>query len=280
MRRYQQLSAPTGSDALGALRGRNLESQVTRDYHRIEKGLALRDPRRPFGVAVRNRLELLLQNEGSESEYGKNAESALQALEEWNERGQIDASVSPKYVTLPASSISQDELTRFFKSRKSIRTYISTPVPEDQVRQAVELAQHTPSVCNRQPWRVHVYHGEYAQKVLGLHNGSAAFAKNVPSVAVITVDAPLFGGSGERNQRWIDGGLFAMSFVWALHGLGISTCMLNWSRSNDDSDRLRVTAGIPESEDVITLLAFGFANPEARVARSPIRPTTAVFVSH
>lgn len=93
----------------------------------------------------------------------------------------------------------------------------------------------------------------------------------VPVVAVVTVDSRLFTGTHERNQRWVDGALFAMSLVWALHGLGLSTCMLNWSMNNAASNRLRAAAGLPEHEDVVVLLALGYAATGCRVARSPRR---------
>jgi len=46
------------------------------------------------------------------------------------------------------------DLRDFFSCRSSVRDYASVPVAETLVRQAVSMAMKTPSVCNRQAWRV------------------------------------------------------------------------------------------------------------------------------
>lgn len=63
-----------------------------------------------------------------------------------------------------------------------------------------------------------------------------------------------------------------MSFVWALHALGVQSCMLNWSMPNRATAALRRVAGIDEGEDVIVLVAIGHRAGGSRVARSERRP--------
>jgi nitroreductase len=45
-------------------------------------------------------------------------------------------------------------------SRHSCRSFLATPVPDDQIRQIFTLAQQTPSWCNTQPWQVNFLSGE------------------------------------------------------------------------------------------------------------------------
>lgn len=279
MRRYYRFSTPAGAGALSALEGRQLECQVTKDYHRIEKGLSLAEPKWPFGAAVEERLETTVQRAPA-SAYRAHAEDARAALALWNGAHEIDPVVSPSLSDIEPARIAPEELVAFFRSRRSIRAFGPEPVSDDLVAEAVALAINTPSVCNRQSWRAHYYSGEQAQRVLALQNGSKAFARGIPSVLVVTVDNALFSGSGERNQRWVDGGLFAMSLVWALHGLGLGTCMLNWSRINSASDQLRDVAGIDRSEEVIVMIGVGIPAPGARVARSSRRSLEEVFKNH
>lgn len=280
MRRYYRYSAPAGTESFSKLSGRNLECQVTKDYHRIEKGLSLSSPRQPFGIKVQERLEVLMGTAGAAGNYIQYAGDAITALESWNSDGVIDPLVCPDGSSLMRASIDSAELEKFFASRRSVRSFDpSLPVPEELIRSAVSMALNTPSVCNRQPWRVHVFESGEAQDVLRHHNGSAAFASTIPAVAVVTSDSRLFSGSGERNQRWIDGGLFAMSLVWALHGQGLATCMLNWSRVNSASDALRETAAIGDSEEIIVMIAIGYPTDNFRIARSSRRDVDSVLVS-
>jgi nitroreductase len=266
--RYQRTSGERDSNSRKNTSGDNLEAQITKDYHRVEKGLALHAPKRPFGAGVKERLTSLLSVTTDEP-YASQARRAVDALDQWNLHGEIDESISPladtQYEPLKAGVLSN-----FFNSRRSVRNFDPRKsITESTLRQAAQLASATPSVCNRQAARVHFYTGsDDVQRILRHQNGNTGFRSFIPAVAVVTVRRGMFLGPSERNQRWIDGGLFAMTLVWALHGLGLSTCMLNWSMNNAQSDALRQTAQIESSEDVIVLIAIGYSRNGHRIARS------------
>ena len=46
------------------------------------------------------------------------------------------------------------------RTRKSIRAFTDRPVPEETVREILEISQRAPSGTNTQPWHVHVAAGE------------------------------------------------------------------------------------------------------------------------
>jgi len=251
-----------------------VEAQVTKDYHRIEKGLALRSPRRPFGAAPQARLAKSSADLAPDALHREHAATALQALERWNTNGTVDDNISPPRGLSDARGISDPDL--YFRSRRSVRDFDDRPVDLSQLERAAELAINSPSVCNRQSWKVRYYLDEEAREVLKYQNGNSGFRDTIPAVALVTADLQLSTGSGERNQAWIEGGLFSMSLVWALHALGLDSCMLNMSVSNAHADRLRASEGISDSEVIIMMIAIGHGRKGHRVARSPRRPTSAV----
>lgn len=282
--RYMRVSSPRDGVVTAQSDPDHFEAQLTKDYHRVEKGLALPAPKRPFGAKVEARLrDVLPAAEAalpSDAPVLANARTALAALDLWNAEGAIDDDVSPIGERL-APQIDEATLTAFFETRRSIRNFVATPDVAERVARAAALARHTPSVCNRQAGRLHLYTAPaQVRDVLSHQNGNAGFRETVPAVAVVTVDSRLFTGVTERNQRFVDGGLFAMTFVWALHGVGLSTCMLNWSMNNRESNALRRAADIPEHEDIITMIAIGDKAPNARIARSPRRDVNEVLVNH
>ncbi|WP_166785856.1 nitroreductase family protein [Cryobacterium sp. TMT1-62] len=272
--------------------GRQLETQLTKDYHRVEKGLALREPKRPFGAEVEKRLRVglgaLTNKDSNPMGYGAYAESALAALQSWNAGGDVDDTV--------ALRVSRDDVFRqiengqssnvtwnsFFTSRRSVRDFDnSIEVDLADIEAAVVLATNTPSVCNRQAFRVHMFTGKTAvADVLAQQNGNAGFRSSIPVVLAVTVDVRLFSGPSERNQRWIDGGLFAMTLGWALHSRELGTCFLNWSMKNSESNAFRASAGIAAHEDIITLIAVGIPPQSFKVARSPRRQIGEILVQH
>lgn len=271
-KRYLRNSAPDDGGASILLNGRNLEAQLTKDYHRVEKGLALPEPKRPFGASVLNRLDMLIpvaEANGAVGTYVSYAQSARTALLEWNEGMAVSDDISPVRETTAAGI---DDVRRFFSSRHSTRDFDDRAVSLADLIEAVEMAINTPSVCNRQAWLVRLQlDREDIVRSLAFQNGNTGFTENIPALAIVTVDSQLFAGSGERNQGWIEGGLFSMSLVWALHGMGIDSCMLNMSLPNRRTDALRRELGIPDNELVIMMIAIGYGKEGHRVARSPRR---------
>lgn len=266
-KRYLTFSGPDDWAAVGPLPERNLEAQITKDYHRIEKGLALASPKRPFGDSVLERLDRLIPVSGG-AEYREYAESARRALLQWNTEGTVDDEVSPPS---RAGDRGLRDPDAFFGSRHSVRDFSTEAVSEAELQRAVELAMHTPSVCNRQSWIIRLYKDpESIKQALRFQNGNAGM-EVVPALALITVDSRLFTGPSERNQGFIEGGLFSMSFGWALHAIGLDSVMLNLSISTRRMSELRRGLSVPEHEMIIMMTAIGRGRPGHRVARSPRR---------
>ncbi|WP_169914647.1 nitroreductase family protein [Rhodococcoides yunnanense] len=285
---YMKDAAPSERIAFGVTDPVHLECTLTKDYHRIEKGISLRVPKRPFGEAVANRIQHnLLAFDGIEStdeggrEFVRYSVEALEALNLWNREGERDSRLDFELAT-PRSGHDVDNVSRFFGSRSSVRSFDRTrEIPAEILNNAIALAANSPSVCNRQSWRAHLYTDPVdVLNVLKLQNGNSAFRDEVPCVAVVTVDRRLFSGIEERNQRWVDGGLFAMSLVWGLHALGLSSCMLNWSVNADRSRALREEGNIPAVEDIIVMIAIGYADEGAKRARSSRRPLEGIARFH
>ena len=171
------------------------------------------------------------------------------------------------------------DLEDFFGSRHSVRQFGSEPVERSDIEWAVRMAQRSPSVCNRQTGRVHVFENDQlGSKVLDCQTGNRGFGHQANKVIVVTVDLRRFLSIGERNQCWVDGGLFAMSLVWALHSRGIGTCFLNWSAEKEQDERLRSVANIQDWENVITLMAVGSLPEQFSVASSPRRNLKDILV--
>ena len=51
------------------------------------------------------------------------------------------------------------------KARRSIRGFKPDPVPEELLREILDIARHAPSNCNTQPWHITVVSGEARNKL-------------------------------------------------------------------------------------------------------------------
>lgn len=283
-----------------------LESHIVMDFHRVEKGLTLPEPRPWFG---RETVERLLANcvryaalDGHDKAILAGALGALREYKhkfqsspnEWWSAIEPDfeklASSTPEFensvggtepLLLSGNKLDEWNFSKFARSRSSIRNFSERSVDLGVIQSAIADAQTTPSVCNRQAARVRIFaQGEFANKVLQTQNGNRGFGHTASHVLVVTSDLSAFLTPGERNQGYIDGGMFAMSLIYGLHGAGVGSCPLNWSTVKSQDLRLRKLIGLPDEEIVIMMIAIGYPSDDAVVTASPLRNFDRVLLSH
>ncbi len=259
----------------------SIQRELTYWYHQVEKALTFRKIKRPFGARARDGLKIAFdspQLSDVSSTVVAAASDALGALSAWNDDGSISNNVAP-HAEVPKE---WEGAQSFFSTRRSCRDFDPRRrVSAEVIYEALRRAQHTPSVCNRQAPRAHLLQTEsIVASALALQSGNRGFGESVQQLFVITADRRAFSEAEERNQGWIDGGLFAMTLVWALHSLGISSCMLNWSMGVTATRKLRSVLGLPDHEDVICMVAIGYARPGSRAARSQRLPINEILTEH
>jgi nitroreductase len=274
------------------------------DYHRLEKGLALSNPTPGFGCAVALRLLHNIQEYRARFGTASHLIEAAGALRQYcyfhESHGIIHADIkdAAEQILAEASAASckttaggtlaltRDailttaciDLSRFFGCRHSIRHFADREVEPELLEKAITLAGRTPSVCNRQPWRAHaIFDRERIKKALARQNGNRGFEHQIKCLIVITSTQSSFVSIGERHQAYIDGGMFSMSVVYALHSLGLGTCCLNWSVERHVDAAFRREQELPIDECVIMLIAVGHLPDRLNVAMSPRKSVNALL---
>jgi len=247
-----------------------MEMQTIMDIHSVEKGLSLQETKHPFGAELLKRIDLELDNAPENFYWTRDLLESREALHKWNQQKiksqQLAVAMKRSAETAAFSG------TKILETRHSVRTFDSNlPVTDEHLLEAVRVASFAPSVCNRQSWNITFARSpEIKSALLALQNGNLGFTA-IPVVGVISVNLSLFSGAGERNQAWIDGGIFAMSLSLALHGAGLGSCLLNTSVRNGYSEKIRKIAKIPEGHQVISMIAIGFPEQNYLKARSSRR---------
>jgi nitroreductase len=287
---------------------RRLEALIFVHFHKIEKTLALPEPPELFGTSYLGPLLDLLEAWAKEVGDFEAVvfRAACGALSGY--RGRVGARLEREFPELaarldrelgrygPSRAIPVDEGThrltaaelraavgdidfeRLARLRHSVRNFAPDPVPEEVITRAVEIAQRTPSVCNRQAWRVHVYTApEDKEIVLRTQDGNAGFGHLAARVLLISSDTRVYVTSGERHQAYVDGGMFAMTLVYALQAEGIVSCCLNLCNYFFQDVAVHRACRIPPWEIPIMMIAIGYPAPEYRVAASARLDTDSVL---
>lgn len=176
------------------------------------------------------------------------------------------------------SSMKLENPEQFFLGRSSLREYSEEPVNIEVVYRALKLAQKTPSSCNMQPG--HTYIIRDAEKIrmsLNIQSGNKGFGHKIQGLLIVTADQQAFISSSERYQHWIDGGMYSMSVVYALHALGLASCCLNWSEDPKRDLLLRRTLGINHSHSIMMMISYGWPDAQNKVCSSPRKPVSDTF---
>lgn len=270
----------------------HLDAYVTMEYHALEKGMALRHPRPGFGRRHVRSLIALIRTSADRHGWRPvtlQALSVLRAYQASQPEGYRDPEIDRLAASAPLTdetrggtrTVSRDEVLRdacvdlsaFFTSRSSVRDFSDEPVDRQLIERAVRMARTTPSVSNRQAWRVYLLKEREAIDVALRHqNGNRGFRDRIDTLLIVTSDLTRFANAGERFQCWIDGGMFSMTLVYALHSLGLGTCCLNMSSTRAQDRGLRRDVAIRPNDTVIMMIAVGTLPERYRVTESPDRP--------
>jgi nitroreductase len=269
--------------------------KAVRIYHRIEKSLSFRQRDSNSGWGAAGDLVVHLKKYKKESnsftyhekvglkvlgdfievavaENNSKTKAITEFWEQHKEPSFVEGGVVEKSLADLQGGILLDP-EAFFLSRFSVRDFDCKNVSNENIEKAISLALNTPSVCNRQGSFVYCLNTRAEiDKALSLQNGNRGFGHEIPCLLILCADISAFDTAGERYQQWIDGGMFSMSIVWALHSLGLASCCLNWAKGPVDDLRLRKLVKIKNEHTVLMMLAVGMPRENLKVCYSARKP--------
>jgi len=165
--------------------------------------------------------------------------------------------------------ISYDDLLALAWRRRSVRWYLSDPVPRAMIDKAVVVAGLSPSACNRQPFEFRFFDDpELCRKVASLPAGTGGFHHQFPCVAAIIGDLSAFPFERDRHLIYIDASLAAMAFQFALEVQGIASCSINWPEDSYRDMQMSNLLGLKPFQRTIMCMSLGWPDPDGMVPYS------------
>ena len=253
-----------------------IEAKIILDYHSIEKGLLFPKTKYGFAKDKIKRLNKLLKNKevlkNSKNSQLLTAYSIMCEYYELHKKNNFDISVyyseddyllyketldslyNPDFKGFYSYSKetffhhSQSPFDKFSESRKSVRNFTKNKIDDTLIENAIALSKNAPSVCNRQPSKVYYINDKMKiDKILEMQSGLNGFSKDILQLLIVTTDVNYYYSIGERYQFYIDGGVYLMNLLYALHFYKIAACPANWAKEKDDEKRLKQTIAIGEA---------------------------------
>lgn len=280
-----------------------LEYYLTKQYHIIEKGLSLPNPRLEFGQETI--VNLIKKSTKYYETYGTSEllTSISSCLNEYlsfnktlnvntdtdyynNMREFIDK-VQPNKLGGTKEMTKKDILNsihfdfkNFLRTRTSVRDFSDKEVELNQIIEAIDLAKLAPSVCNRQGWKAHVYSdATLINQLLTLQNGNRGFTESINKLLIIAGDMRSFTKL-ESNQIFIDGGIFSMNILLSLHSKGLGAVALNTCLPYTTEKEVKKIGDLKEYEKLIMMIGIGNIKNDFKVAISNRKDTSQVYQVH
>lgn len=275
-------------------------SRIMYNVHALEKGLARTSDFRPgFGrkaLADLNDALVVYRTAGHDREAFAYAQgvSILQRYRELHAKHDYDLTFLEQLVdhefldTLADKGVAGTKVLRrtekqrnheknFYElayGRSSVRQFSGRQIDTTKVMAALKAAEKTPSVCNRQGWRV--YWSEDKNLVARVLKHQRGFGQpQLPEVLLtITVSNSTFLSPVERNEAFVDGGLFSMSVMYGLEHEGLAAVPLNAMMYHKDQCAVRELLSIDDSEMITMFIAVGDFPDETVVPISDRKPAS------
>ncbi|MEX2513469.1 MAG: nitroreductase family protein [Cyclobacteriaceae bacterium] len=283
----------TFSRTTGSVTSSKLAAEIIIQYHIIEKGLTMPLPRLGFGkdiiISLCNLCIDYIKKYGTENEQLITGIQVILEYENYHKTQNYSldtpvvdnikkvSSIVPNLSASMQKAISKNEYFKdihssflsFSNTRASVRNYTNEDVPMERILSALELAKNTPSACNRQAWRTYLFtNKEKISHILEVQGGNRGFGHLSNKLILICGEIGAFGEIAERNQVYIDGGMYAMNLLYSLHYFEIGACILNCSITPEKDLILRKLCGNNKSEVFIAMIACGIPPESFKIANS------------
>lgn len=271
----------------------NLEAKIIFHYHSLEKGLSNVAFREGFGEYAYTELIKTLK-QYVDNGYDRNNiafQTGLSVLNEYvikHQSSQFNTNFIEKSIKEITDTPSDSNLGGVFVLKKeniikksksnfedlalnrfSVRDYSPNPVKIDLINQALNIAKKTPSVCNRQPWHTYVIRNKkLINDSLAIQSGFRGHGKNLDTLILVTSNNNFLYDYQERNQGFIDSGMYSMSLIYSLQYLGLATCAMNTNMTFEKDRNLRELLKIPNNQNLIMFIAIGTYEDEFKVPKS------------
>lgn len=288
-----------------AIAGRQLEANIIRQLHGVEKGLCLENPRLGFGIPkihemfdyvqqylalgeenyfclymVRDAVQAYLDFHKEKGFSNEGVESVAQRLQWLKEQLPENAECfgGTQLFSKDQMQFTPEQVENLFYTRHSVREFSGEPVSSEDIKRAIALAQMCPSACNRQCSRVYLVDPKkYMAEMKSDLQGIGGFADDAYGFLLVTAKKSAYA-LGERHQHLVSGAIFAGYLALALHACNIAACTVQRSVSpNVLWERFKRNNDIPGDEQIVLMFAIGKYKEETKVPVSKRFPVDSIY---
>ena len=275
---YNRNTKAYASHAFSLTQNQSSLDEVLQLSHRLEKGMVNQNPRMGWGEDKAERLyELMIHLNDSQPDELFGYKTALGVLISYIEekKRHNDYSDRIKKIDMNLKSINntrgsvggveyynrseliidyneRKKIINSILSRHSIRDFSSDSINYSDLFAAIDLANHCPSACNRQPYHVYVISGAEREKL--------DTSKVIRADKYLIITGRISAFSIEEYNDWlVSASIFAGYLSLCLHIYNIANCPIRMDLLERAQvyKNIRDYCRIPETEQIILEFAIG-----------------------
>ena len=143
-------------------------------------------------------------------------------------------------------------------SRKSIRSFLDKPIPQDVLADMLEAARLSPSTQNRQPWRFIIIQNQDRIKQMSVNCGLIGlanfFVRSAPCIIIACADTDKDIKINGQEYYLVDTAIAFQQMMLMAWNHGIGSCWLGAFSEK----KLRNWLDLPKSWRIVALSPFGY----------------------
>jgi nitroreductase len=148
------------------------------------------------------------------------------------------------------------EFYEVIKTRRSIRAYKNTPIPEEKLLRVIEAARIAPSGHNRQFWKFYVVESEGKKKKVAEGCGGQSWISEAPIVIVAVGWKVPFNRGGYMGEMTftMDVSIAFTQLILAARAEDLGTCWIG----DFNNETLKKVLSLPDEEIVVAVTPIGY----------------------
>ncbi len=144
--------------------------------------------------------------------------------------------------------------------RRSVRKYLTTPVPKEMVEKLLEVAYYSPSAKNKHPIHYIIVEDKAVLQSFKKFHGSAAMFDQAPLGIVIC---------GDMTEAWAtwrdDAAAVTTNICNAAYELGLGSCWCGLYPRDMRVDGMKEALNLPNHIMPYAMIVLGYPDPEIEI---------------
>ena len=148
------------------------------------------------------------------------------------------------------------EFYEVIKTRRSIRSFKDTPIPEDAMGRVLEATRISPSGHNRQFWKFYIVENKEKKQAIAKACDDQMWIGEAPAVIVaVGYNIPYSRGGYMGDMTFMmDVSIAFTQLILAARAEGLGTCWIG-AFSND---KVKAAMNLPDDENVVAVTPIGY----------------------